>query len=218
MEALVDDPDGSPPRPADADAGSPLGEVERETRRLSSRVDLQATGFEIGEFADYEDFEEGADYIVTWLRDNGYHATFGVWQILMKELAQLYPDTAIARDDPELNLKLSVLRTELHLEAYGPKWKKGTITPVSLRPAVAPKPGPVPPGFDGQSGAAGPLQDGNAARATPGVYPDLSAGGVTNRQAAVRNVGQGLLGDVPGGPAAPTGYLSEIVADAIPKR
>ena len=101
MEALVDDLDGSPPQPADADAGTPLGEVERETRKLSSRADLQSTGFEIGEFADYEDFEEGAEYIVTWLRDNGYHATFAVWQILMKELAQLYPETALATSSLE---------------------------------------------------------------------------------------------------------------------
>ena len=50
MEALVDNPDGSPPEPAGLGEEAPLGDVERETRKLSSRADLQATGFEIGEF------------------------------------------------------------------------------------------------------------------------------------------------------------------------
>ena len=67
MEALVDNPDGAPPQSAELAADAPLGDVERETRKLSSRADLQATGFEISEFADYEDFEEKAKYIVTWL-------------------------------------------------------------------------------------------------------------------------------------------------------
>ena len=182
---------------------------------MASRADLQATGFEIGEFADYGDFEEGAEYIVTWLRDNGYHATFAVWQILMKELAQLYPETAIARDDPELNLKLSMLRTERHLDAYGPKWKKGTITPVALRPPAAPVRRPVPPGLDGQGGAASPLQDGNAAQAPPGNSPDLGAGGAARRPAAVRNVGQGLLGDVPEGPPAPAPAIAPPTAATL---
>ena len=194
MDALVDDPDGSPPGPAlqdrDPSADAPLEDVEREARRLASRADLQATGFEIGEFADYEDFEEGAEKIVEWLRDHDYHATFAVWQILMKELSQLHQETAPARDDPELNLKLSTLRTELHLDAYGPKWKKGTVTPVALRPKAAPFQRPGAPGLVGQGGAANPLpQDGNAAQAQPGNSPDLGAGAAARRQAAARNAG-----------------------------
>ena len=53
----------------------------REVRYLHNEDKIELTGTdlhlientEIGEFADYEDFKEGATKFCEWLRDNGYH-------------------------------------------------------------------------------------------------------------------------------------------------
>ena len=63
-DVLVDDQADAPPEPqaqgGDPGALGPLSEVERTTRRIASRVELAPLSIDIGQFADYEDFKEGA--------------------------------------------------------------------------------------------------------------------------------------------------------------
>ena len=62
--ALADDQVDAPPGPqaqgGDPEALGPLSEIEQNTRRIASRVELAPLSIDIGEFADFEDFKEAA--------------------------------------------------------------------------------------------------------------------------------------------------------------
>ena len=103
---------------------------QKQAKKVNSRGDLD---LDVDQFADCDDFEEAVLNMTIWLRENELFVEWNPFQVLMKEMSELYDDSAPDRKDKDLSRILLRLRTHVNEYAYGRMWRRGIISPAENR-------------------------------------------------------------------------------------